>query len=100
MHAHFNLHGNNSNLSSSGNEQKNQRSNPLLKTSKISHSAKDIMKNLKAAGTNHHNESTSTSSTSNSSMGTSANSGVGKMMNLGLNNLNINHLPFIEPSRI
>jgi hypothetical protein len=71
-----------------------------LKTSKISHSAKDIMKNLKAAGTNHHNESTSTSSTSNSSMGTSANSGVGKMMNLGLNNLNINHLPFIEPSRI
>lgn len=81
MHAHFNMQGNNSN--SSNNEPKNQRSNPLLKTSKISHSAKDIMKNLKAAGANnsnnhHHSESTSaTSSTSNSSMGKGA--GTGKM---------------------
>jgi hypothetical protein len=97
MHAHFNLQGNTT--SNASNEVKSQRSNPLLKTSKISHSAKDIMKNLKVGANNHnnhHNESTSTSSTSNSSMGTG---GTGKISLV--NNANhMNHLPFIEPSRI
>jgi hypothetical protein len=96
MHAHFNLQGNTS--SNASNETKSQRSNPLLKTSKISHSAKDIMKNLKAGANhnNHHSESTSTSSTSNSSMGTGA---TGKLSLV--NNANhMNNLPFIEPSRI
>jgi hypothetical protein len=89
MHAHFNLQPN---------EPKNQRSNPLIKTSKISHSAKDIMKNMKAGGqgSTNHNDSTSTNSTSNSSM---ADMGGGKIKLTG-NQMNMSHLPFIEPSRI
>ena len=78
-----------------------------MKTSKISHSAKDIIKNLKSgaqAGNKNHNDSASTASSigSNSSMGIGG-AGTGGMGNLGFNNQQLlvsSNLPFIEPSRI
>jgi hypothetical protein len=51
---------------------------------------------MKAAGSNNHNESVSTTSTSNSSL-----AGMGNVKtNLVNNQMNMSHLPFIEPSRI